>query len=207
MSGNKNRPRRHANPFHTKPIEAEIDLSKVFPNQAPLECEVGPAGGHFLLERAKQNPNINIVGLEIRFQLVEAMQERIQKAQLTNAAAYLASANQSLSKFFPAGSLSRFYAFHPDPWVKKRHLKRRLFNAEFVESIYQALAPGGEIFAQSDVKPLAEEILELLSAHKGLENLSGEGFAKENATGIATETELYWLDKGEPVYYMHFKKI
>jgi tRNA (guanine-N7-)-methyltransferase len=118
----------------------------------------------------------------------------------------LANANQALSAFFAPSTLSRFYAFHPDPWIKNRHLKRRLFTPAFVEDIYQALIPGGEIFAQSDVKFLADEILEHLSAHNGLENLASEGFAKENATGIPSETELYWLERGDPVYYTHFKK-
>jgi tRNA (guanine-N7-)-methyltransferase len=205
-SNNKLRARRHANPFSIRLPESSIDFTKVFVNPAPLEVEIGPSGGRFLLERARTAPNINIVGLEIRSPMVEKLQERIVRFQLTNAAVFLANANQALSTFFGPGSISRFYAFHPDPWIKNRHLKRRLFNPEFVEAIYQALTPNGEIFAQSDVKFLADEILQHLSAHQGLENMAGEGFAKENAAGIASETELYWLDRGDPVYYMHFRK-
>ena len=206
MSNNKLRARRHANPFSIKLPESKVDFAQVFPVQQPIEVEIGPSGGRFFLERARTNPNINLVGLEIRTQMVKHLQERIERFQLKNAAVFLANANQALSAFFAPGTLSRFYAFHPDPWIKNRHLKRRLFTAAFVEDIYQALTPGGEIFAQSDVKYLADEILEHLSAHKGLENLAGEGFAKENAVGIASETELYWLERGDPVYYTHFKK-
>ena len=205
-NNNKLRARRHANPFSIKLPESKIDIVALFPSQQPLEVEIGPSGGRFLLERARTAPNINIVGLEIRTQMVERLQERIERFQLKNAAVFLANANQALSAFFAPGTLSRFYAFHPDPWIKNRHLKRRLFNPEFVEAIYQTLLPGGEIFAQSDVKYLADEILEHLSAHQGLENLAPDGFAKENATGIPSETELYWLERGDPVYYTHFKK-
>lgn len=201
------RVRRHANPFTVPPLEGVIDWTARFGRSAPLEIEIGPAGGRFLLERARLAPEIDIIGFEIRTQMVERLAERIERAGLTNALVLHANASQALAAgVFPPGTLSKIYAFHPDPWVKKKHLKRRLLQPSFVEAAQRALAEGGEIIAQSDVRALAEEMLERLSAHPGLENLAGEGFAPTNPTQIPSETELYWLERGDPVYYLHFRK-
>lgn len=206
MSRSALRVRRHTNPFSVPAVEP-IQWTTLFAQPNPIEVEVGPAGGRFLLERARTAPQVNVLGLEIRTQMVERLAERIQKAQLANAAVLLANAHQAIPALFPPGTLSRFYAFHPDPWVKKRHLKRRLFTPSFVEAVATALAPGGELIAQSDVKELSEEILANCNECSQLENLALEGgFYPENATGIISETELYWLELGAPVYYLRFRK-
>lgn len=160
-----------------------------------------------MLERARQAPERNILGLEIRMPMVERLAERIEKSGLGNAAVLCANAHQALPILFPPGTLARFYAFHPDPWIKKRHLKRRLFTPAFVEDICTALAPSGEVCAQSDVRELAEEMLQNLAGCAGLENLAPEGsFYPENPTGIVSETELYWIEQNAPVYYLRFRK-
>jgi tRNA (guanine-N7-)-methyltransferase len=207
MSRSQLRIRRHANPFSVPKIEAAVDWAARFGRRAPLEVEIGPSGGRFFLERARSAPAIDIVGLEIRTAMVERLAERISREGLTNAAVVHANANQALAILFGPGALSRLYAFHPDPWVKKRHLKRRLFTPEFARAAAEALAPGGELIAQSDVLALAEDMRAQIEAHSGLVNLAGAGrFAEKNPTDIPSETELYWLELGAPVYYLHFRK-
>jgi len=39
-------------------------------------------------------------------------------------------------------SLDEVQVFFPDPWHKKRHHKRRLINAEFVQLVSDRLKPG-----------------------------------------------------------------
>jgi tRNA (guanine-N7-)-methyltransferase len=45
----------------------------------------------------------------------------------------------------------------PDPWFKKKHAKRRMVNEEVVETIARHLAPGGQVFVQTDIEFLAAE--------------------------------------------------
>ena len=54
----------------------------------------------------------------------------------------------------------------PDPWFKKKHAKRRMVTRELVETVISNLGVGGEIFVQTDIKFLAEEMFELFRAEK-----------------------------------------
>ena len=44
------------------------------------------------------------------------------------------------------------HVYFPDPWWKKRHKKRRVFNDALVASIERILQPGGELHVASDVE-------------------------------------------------------
>src|SRR5262249_61346842 len=57
-----------------------------------------------------------------------------------------------LSKSFPACSAAAIHVYFPDPWWKRRHKKRRIFTAEFLEQAARILVPGGQLHAWTDVK-------------------------------------------------------
>ena len=58
----------------------------------------------------------------------------------------------------------RFLLNFPDPWFKTRQHKRRVVGPELVEEIHRALAPGGELFVQTDIFDLALEAMAVLEA-------------------------------------------
>jgi len=57
-------------------------------------------------------------------------------------------------------SLDGVHLFFPDPWPKKRHNKRRIVNANFLEILSKKLKPTGFIHIATDWFPYAEVIQE-----------------------------------------------
>jgi tRNA (guanine-N7-)-methyltransferase len=53
-----------------------------------------------------------------------------------------------------------FHVYFPDPWWKKRHQKRRIFQPELCEALGRVLRPDGTVYVVTDVVPLFEEIRE-----------------------------------------------
>ncbi len=47
-------------------------------------------------------------------------------------------------------SLSEVYVYHPDPWPKRRHWKRRLIQAPFLAEVARVVKPGGWLFLATD---------------------------------------------------------
>jgi len=55
-----------------------------------------------------------------------------------------------LEWLLPLQSASALHVYFPDPWPKKKHLKKRLINGRFPELARAALAPDGVIYLRTD---------------------------------------------------------
>src|SRR5438876_45170 len=69
---------------------------------------------------------------------------------------------------FAAGSIARVFVHFPDPWWKKRHRKRLLVGTPLLAELVRVLAPGGELFIQTDVEERAAGYEALCDACPGL---------------------------------------
>ena len=54
------------------------------------------------------------------------------------------------------------FIFHPDPWLKKGHHKRRFVRPDNLNLIIKKLSPGGKIYVSTDVESLWESMTETL---------------------------------------------
>lgn len=132
-----------------------------FGRSAPLHVEIGSGNGFFLSGLAAQNPDWNVLGLEIRFKRVVLCAKKIREAGLTHAqiARYHAA---FLDDLFEPGSLSGLYVNHPDPWPKHRHEKNRLVSRWFLEDAVALLHPGGRLRIKSDFQDNVDRVASLL---------------------------------------------
>ena len=196
--------RKHANPFTVVTHLGPLDRTALFGREAPLELDLGCGGGAFLFERAKRHPERDFVGLEIRKPLVDDNNRRA--SDLPNLRFFYANANVNLMDQ-PPGSIERFYVMFPDPCFKKRHWKRRIMQPRLVREMATVLPIGGQIFAQSDIRPLAEEMRDFLAQEPALKSLLGEALEVPSPFEERTEWERHHEAAEEPIYRMLFEKI
>jgi tRNA (guanine-N7-)-methyltransferase len=197
------------NPFNRRPanLAAAPDWAEVFGRHAPLEVDVGFGKGLFLVDRARESPGVDVVGIEHRHSFVEKTRARIAALRLRNAYAMEGEAFARITTCFPSASVSRFYVFFPDPWWKRRHHKRRLWTPEMAALLADRLVPGGELFAQTDVQEYATFIVDLLDATRGLVNTAGPGSLTrwENEIPPSPRERRYRID-GTPYYQARYRK-
>ena len=199
---------QHVNPlapfyrFTPPPIE----LEKVFTDAArPLFLDIGCARGRFILRMAELEKAQNFLGVEIREPLVAEGNRLAKEAGLTNLHFEFCNAMMALDKLLdqlPEGILQTVTIQFPDPWFKKKHAKRRMVNAELVETVVRHLAAGGRIFVQTDIEFLAGEMFDLFRRDERLRELSIE----ENPFPVKTEREKAVEEKGLPVFRTMFEK-
>ncbi|NJO60132.1 MAG: tRNA (guanosine(46)-N7)-methyltransferase TrmB [Richelia sp. RM2_1_2] len=209
---NRVRVRQHVNPLGIKyqtPINP-IDWEKIYVDRnQPLLLDIGCARGQFLMEMAQLEPNWNFLGLEIRQPLVEAANKMRSELGLTNLHYVFCNANNSLKPLLsslPKGILQRVTIQFPDPWFKHRHAKRRVAQPQLVAELADYLTPGGTVFLQSDVKFVALEMCERFDENSAFQREKKEWLA-ENPLKVATERELFTLEKKEPVYRAVFTRV
>lgn len=183
-----------------------MDRSAHFGREAPIEVDVGCGAGDFLLHRAQAHPELDFVGFEIRKPLVEAANQRAFEAGLRNLTFIYANIHENMD-FVEPGAVTRFCVQFPDPCFKKRHWKRRILQPSLVRRMAEVLPLGGEIFVQSDVRALAEEMHAFLSAEKAVETRLPDDLVAANPFAERTEWERQHEREGEPIYRMLFEKV
>jgi tRNA (guanine-N7-)-methyltransferase len=184
-----------------RPPDGPLDLAALLPGQGDLELEIGFGHGRFLLERAAACPQARLLGIEIKKKWSTLVAERAQKRGLSNVLVWGADVRGVLPRV-PEATLARVFMHFPDPWWKKRHLKRRLTGDTLLDEIGRVLAPGGELFVQTDVQERADLHLSALREHPGF-TLGGQaGYVAENAYLARSNREVRAEEDGLPVYRM-----
>jgi tRNA (guanine-N7-)-methyltransferase len=149
-----------------------IDVEALFGNDNPVVLEIGFGMGKSLVEMAKAAPEINFIGIEVHKPGVGACISLAVEQEVKNLKVYEHDAIEILADCIAEDSLTRVQLFFPDPWHKKKHHKRRIVQADFVEAIRSKLKVGGVFHMATDWENYAECMLEDMQSSPGYKNLS-----------------------------------
>ena len=100
---------------------------------------------------------------------------RAAQSKLVNLRVVCHDAVEVLRAAIPDESFDTILIFFPDPWHKKRHHKRRLIDADFVETLADKLRPNGVLRLATDWQAYAEQMLEVCNACTRLASQSPDG--------------------------------
>jgi tRNA (guanine-N7-)-methyltransferase len=143
---------------------AELDLDDLFDRRAPRVLEIGFGNGESLVRQAADHPEQDFIGIEVHEPGVGHCLLGIRDAGISNLRVIAHDAVDVLGSQIPRASLQRINLYFPDPWPKKRHHKRRILQASFVELCADALVPGGTLHVATDWADYAEHIDETMAA-------------------------------------------
>jgi len=136
----------------------------LFGNGQPVFLEYCSGNGQWICERAKQNPHINWVALDVRFDRSRKAWARMHRDLLSNLYIFCGEASVLTRYYIPKESLSEIFVNFPDPWPKLRHAKHRLIQAPFLKELAQAALPGAPATFVTDDGVYAAQILRELGA-------------------------------------------
>ncbi len=198
---------------HVNPLTAALNSfdGKALPLEPgkEVELEVGCAEAQFLFERARQDPSRIYVGVEVRSQLVDDVNELAEQQGLPVKAVFC-NANHHLRQLLPDGSVSRVYLNFPDPWFKQKHRKRRMITSELARDLHPLLIAGGEVFVQSDVWSVALDAMEIFERLDDLyRNRAGDWtfWRQGNPYGVRSWREQHCEEDGLPIWRMMYDRI
>lgn len=177
-----------------------IDWAALFGDDHPVEFEVGSGKGLFLANAARANPDRNFLGVEISRKYARLAAERLARQGIANAKVWAADVRAVLRRV-PDRSLRAVHVYFPDPWWKKRHKKRRVFNEGLVAEVERTLQPGGALHVASDVEEYFLLIRELIAASpRFLERPAPEPGTPEDELDYLTNFERKYRLEGRPIY-------
>ncbi len=150
---------------------ATLDPASLFAAPGPCWLEIGFGGGEHLVGQALRQPDAGLIGCEPFIDGVAKALGQIEDAGADNIRLHAGDARELMASFTDA-SLDRVFILFPDPWPKTRHLKRRLIQPDFLESLHRILKPGGLVRFATDVRSYADEAMVRFIRHGGFEWLA-----------------------------------
>jgi tRNA (guanine-N7-)-methyltransferase len=122
------------------------------PREAWLE--IGFGAGEHLIEQAKANPDVGIVGCEPFLNGLVAALAGLKRERLSNVRLRRGDA-QSVIEAAPDAFFSRVFMLYPDPWPKRRHHKRRVIARGMIEALARVMRSGAELRFATDIDDYA----------------------------------------------------
>ena len=169
--------RNHTNPFNFNQVLVKDDFS--FVTHSEIDVEIGFGRGKFLRKWALLNPDRQIVGVDVRQLIVRECQHKIQDEGISNIELVHSSGERFIEDLVVPDQIQNVFVFHPDPWFKKRHLKRRLINPQFLQKLSSVMKVGGTCYISTDVEPLYHSMIETFQNHPDFELFSNSSFFEE----------------------------
>ncbi len=184
-----------------------ICLRELFGNDRPIELEIGTGKGGFLLQQARAHEDRNYLGIEWANKYFKLAADRMARWGIGNVRIIRCDAKVFVQRYLAASSVSALHVHHPDPWPKKRHHRRRLFDEAFVEAAAKALADGGVMDVQTDHAEYFEQIQSVLRAQPELEEtlLARQNQGESDAV-IATNFQIKYEREGREIYRLTHRR-
>lgn len=127
-----------------------VDWNQVFNNDNPLIVEIGCGNGHYLTNQANKFTLINFIGIEMKKNRVVRCRQKEVRDNLNNIRWINSEAFLAIDKLFSDKTIDRFYMLFPDPWPKRRHHKKRLFNDKFLDLIFKKMKNDADFIFLTD---------------------------------------------------------
>jgi tRNA (guanine-N7-)-methyltransferase len=136
-------------------------LTELF--QAPVNdvwLEIGFGSGEHLLLQAETHKDVGFIGCEPFINGLGTLLGAIEDRGVGTMRVHDGDAREVLA-WLRDRSIGRVFLLFPDPWPKKRQLKRRLLCADTLAEIARVLRPGGAFRFASDNGDYAAQALRL----------------------------------------------
>ncbi|HEY5958401.1 MAG TPA: tRNA (guanine-N7)-methyltransferase, partial [Polyangiaceae bacterium] len=173
---------------------------------APIELEIGPGRGGFVFERLAQFPEVRMVGLEVRLKWAKIVDDRLRARGLGDRGRIFAEDAGQAVRRFPDACIAAAFVHFPDPWWKKRHEKRLVMRDSLVDELARVIAPGGELFIQTDVEERACKYAELLAASEEFEPMAEGAYASDHPYGARSPRERRAMTDGLPIFRLRYRR-
>jgi tRNA (guanine-N7-)-methyltransferase len=187
-------------------IDKKILTHEIFGNLNPLKVEIGCGNGHFIVDVAKDEADVNFIGIDLRLDRICKTISKLSKREMNNVRVFLGDAKDFFLKHLADDSVDEIFYNFPDPWPKRRHHKKRLFTREFLDSLARVMKCGSIFTCATDHEDYLKWMLYYLDGDNRFYYAFDEKIVKEISGYYTTWFEKLWRDMGREIYYFRFIK-
>ena len=150
-----------------------VDHPRIFTSQDKIEIvnlpkdkaiviDMGCGHGDYMLAHCPDDTDVFWIGIDISRKRTIKTEKRLLREKNDNFILF-ADDGQDVLGILPANSVDVIHINFPDPWLRERQWKNRLFRPSFVTDLVRVLKKGGELSFVTDVKEYADSVAEILT--------------------------------------------
>jgi len=176
----------------------------IFNNDNKICIEIGMGKGDFIIGMARNNPDINYIGIEKYDSVMVRAVEKLDGINIQNLKLIKMDA-EYIDKVFDK-EIDTIYLNFSDPWPKDRHEKRRLTSSNFLKKYDSLFKSTKHIIFKTDNRKLFEySIMTLTDYGYTINNISLD-LHSDDISNVETEYEKRFSNLGYPIYMIDVTK-
>jgi tRNA (guanine-N7-)-methyltransferase len=182
-----------------------IDSRHLFGDEQPMHLEVGCGTADYLRALARDDPRTNFVGVDVAHKpLLQAV--RMAAAQALPNIRFIRGDFKLMYPLLVTDSLQAVSVHFPDPHVRTRFRKRRIVTPAFLDAIYRALVPGGQLSIMTDHQALFMDILTIVERDTRFERAHAEHYLVGFEPTVKSQFQRLWEGHGLPTLRLDLRK-
>ena len=188
--------------FIDNPYKYKNKWHDLFNNHNKIHLELGAGRGNFIINMAKQYPNINFIAVELNSSQLATASLKLQKEKLSNLKLINDDA-RNITKIF-GKEIDTIYLTFSEPWPKKRDEKNRFTHESYLKLYDQIFKKDKHIILKTDNKGLFAYSLESLSNYWYIFDIVSLDLHNDerNISNIMTDFEKQYYKEKRPIYYL-----
>lgn len=171
--------------------------------------ELGCGKGHYTLGLARLDPEVTVVGIDIKGARMWHGASIAEEENIKNAR-FLRTKIEELANYFEEGEVDEIWVTFPDPHPRKGRARRRLTSPRFLSIYKRLLRPGGKLHLKTDDPSLFDYSLETVQEEnwKLEESISDVHGTDADAVlkDIRTHYEERFIKDGRKIHYLRASK-
>ena len=183
--------------------------SEFFGNDKPIELEIGCGKCTFIAEKARQNPGVNYIAVDIKNDMLGVGRRNIEKLfsetgkSPDNIALVRYNVEQLDKIIAPEDGIAVMYINFCNPWPRLKHNKRRLTYPKKLRMYRGFLTKDGVIYFKTDDDELFEDsVVYFEEAEYNIRYITRDLHNSDIIGNIVTEHEKMFSDEGVPIKYL-----
>lgn len=192
--------------WEENPDRNPLNLAALF-GARPLWLEVGFGGGEHMVHQAALHPEVGIIGCEPYINGVAMLLGKIRAAGVDNLRVHPGDV-RDLFDVLPEASVEKAFLLYPDPWLKKKHHRRRFVTPDHLEPLARVMRPGAEFRIATDIPDYVRQALEEVPRAGFVWQAEGPRDWREPWDDwISTRYEQKALREGRVPHYLTFRRV
>lgn len=180
----------------------------VFGNDNLIFIEYCSGNGQWIIEKAKKNPNINWIAVEMKYERARKIWLKMHNENISNLLVIYGMAEPFTKYYIEESVISEVFINFPDPWPKSKHAKHRLFTSEFLSNVSDIVKKEGKATFATDDKDTSYRMIEAAhSSEKWLSTLQKPYYVNEFNEYGSSYFDTLWRSKNREIRYMQFSNI
>ncbi len=195
--------------YTNTPEEYKGRWREFFGNDKPIELEIGCGKCTFIAEKAKRNPGINYIAVDIKSDMLGVGRRNIERLfsdtgkSPDNIALVRGNVEQIDKIISPEDGISVMYINFCNPWPRLKHNKRRLTYTRKLRMYTEFLSDNAVIYFKTDDDGLFEDSIGYFNeAGYTIRCLTRDLHNSDIKDNIVTEHEQMFTDEGIPIKYL-----